>query len=137
MLNRSFSFFWTIDHVYGFSKEAYESDMTFIRLVLGLPTKSSFSMCYVLFRLMTYHLLKENSIHGIMILWDHVYILFIFFFPVINAFFSKTFITLPTKFYICLWTFILSNAWKMLLCIDYIYIYIYIYSSIDSCLVLY
>ena len=54
-------------------------------------------------------------------------IIFPFFFPLINAFFSNTFITLPTKFYICLWTFILPNAWKMLLCIDYIYIYIYIY----------
>ena len=52
---------------------------------------------------------------------------FYLFFPLINAFFSKTFITLPTKFYICLWTFILPNAWKMLLCIDYIYIYIYFY----------
>ena len=56
-----------------------------------------------------------------------VFIIFFPFFPVINAFFSKTFITLLSKFYICLWTFILPNAWKMLLCIDYIYIYIYIY----------
>ena len=135
LLNRCFSFFWTIDHVYGFSKEAYESDMTFIRLVLGLPTKSFSSMCHVLFRLMTYHLLRESKTHGIMTLWDHVYNLFTFFFSLINVYFNKTFITLPIKFYICLWTFILPNAWKMLLCIDYIYIYIY--SSIDSHLVLY
>ena len=68
---------------------------------LGLPTKSFSSMCHALFMMMTHHLLKESSTHGIMTSWDHAYN-FLPFFPFINVFFSKTFISLPTKFFICL-----------------------------------
>ena len=81
---------------------------------LGLLTKSFSSMCHALFMLMTYHLLKESSTNGILTSWDHIYNIFTVF-PPINAFFSKTFITLPTKFFLCLWTFILPNVMNTIL----------------------
>ena len=65
----------------------------------------------------------ESWLHGIVSI-----IFFPFFFPLINAFFSKTFITLPTKFYICLWHLFYPMHEKCFYAlIIYIYIYIYFY----------